>query len=280
VCVQFIKIQFAKNGRIAGATIEKYLLEKTRLVHQTAGERNYHIFYQMLKGASAEELRALYLEDAVDAYAYLSSSAAAASIPNVSDADEYRTTLECMQSIGMDAALQADVFRLLAAILHLGNVVFDRRVDAEEDQVSTATAATAQALRIASELLGVDSEDMLACMTKQNMYVGGATIVKVQTYSQVRQDRAPSKYLSASSYCHSTPVHRCLQAMEKRNSFAKTVYSMLFSWLVDKINTTIAPPSETALKGKFTALIICPSEFIAKSATAELLPSPHFHYLP
>jgi myosin heavy subunit len=88
----------------------------------------------------------------------------------------------------MDAALQADVFRLLAAILHLGNVVFDRRVDAEEDQVSTATAATAQALRIASELLGVDSEDMLACMTKQNMYVGGATIVKVQTFSQVRQE--------------------------------------------------------------------------------------------
>lgn len=42
--------------------------------------------------------------------------------------------------------------------------------------------------------------------------------------------------------------------MEKRNSFAKTVYSMLFSWLVDKINTTIAPPSETALKGKSAAI--------------------------
>jgi myosin-5 len=154
-------------------------------VHQTAGERNYHIFYQMLKGASVEELRALHLEDAIASYDYLSSSAAAASIPNINDADEYRTTLECMQSIGMDAALQSDVFRLLAAILHLGNVVFDRRVEAEEDQVSTTTAATAQALRIASELLGVDSEAMLACMTKQNMYVGGATIVKVQTFSQV-----------------------------------------------------------------------------------------------
>ena len=220
---QFIKIQFTKCGRIAGATIEKYLLEKTRLIHQTAGERNYHIFYQMLRGASPELRTSLHLSDSIEAYDYISGSAASASIPNVNDREEWSLTTSCMESIGIDAALQLDIFRMLSSILHLGNVVFDNTQQSEEDQVSAATAETVEALRLAAELLGFETEDLLTCLTKQNMYVGGATIIKVQSFSQ---------------------------AMEKKNSFAKTVYSMLFSWLVDRINTTIAPTAaEASMRG-------------------------------
>lgn len=132
-----------------------------------------------------------------------------------------------MQSIAIDESLQYDIFRLLGAILHLGNIVFDRPEDGEEDQVSLPTSATEQALHNASQLLGFDAQDLLTCMTKQNMYVGGATIVKLQSFAQ---------------------------AMEKKNSFAKTVYSMLFTWLVEKINTTIAPPADSAIKGN---AVIC-----------------------
>jgi myosin heavy subunit len=90
-----------------------------------------------------------------------------------------------MESIGIDCALQLDIFRLLASILHMGNVVFDNTQQLEEDQVSSATAETAESLRLASDLLGVGAEDLLTCLTKQNMYVGGATIIKMQSYSQV-----------------------------------------------------------------------------------------------
>lgn len=182
---QFIKIQFSKDGRIAGATIEKYLLEKTRLVHQTAGERNYHIFYQLLKGASPELLQTLYLQRAVEAYDFISSSAASSIIPNVCDVEEWQLTTACMQSIGIAESEKANIFRLLASILHLGNVVFERGSEAEEDQVSGATTASAEELRVAAELLGVETEDLLTCLTKQNMYVGGATIIKMQSFAQV-----------------------------------------------------------------------------------------------
>jgi myosin heavy subunit len=189
---QFIKIQFAKNGRIAGAVIEKYLLEKTRLVQQTAGERNYHIFYQLLRGAADSVLEELHLERRLEAYEYIAGSAASASIPSVNDALEWGVTTSCMASIGIqEGGLQSDIVRLLGAILHLGNVAFVRAKEGEEDQVSATTTAGAPALRHASELLGVDSKDLLACMTKQNMHVGGATIVKFQTFSQVLQACVP-----------------------------------------------------------------------------------------
>ncbi|KAJ1415478.1 P-loop containing nucleoside triphosphate hydrolase protein, partial [Ochromonadaceae sp. CCMP2298] len=215
----FIKIQFTKNGRIAGATIEKYLLEKTRLTHQTPGERNYHIFYQLLRGASPALLEELHLSACVESYAYLQPSAASSSIPNVSDKEQFAVTCECMHSVGMDTALQGDIFRLLSSILHLGDVRFDR--DETDDLVSGASAATYEHLRVAAELLGVGAEELLACMAQQNMYVGGSTIVKVQSLSQ---------------------------AVDKRNSFAKTVYSMLFSWLIEKVNSTIAP-TQVELRG-------------------------------
>jgi myosin heavy subunit len=124
----------------------------------------------------------------VEEYAYLQPSASSSSIPNVSDAEQFAVTCECMHSVGMDHALQGDIFRLLSSILHLGDVGFDR--DETEDQVSGASAATAQSLRRAAELLGVETEELLACMAKQNMYVGGSTIVKVQSLSQV--STAPS----------------------------------------------------------------------------------------
>ena len=196
---QFIKIQFSKSGRIAGATIEKYLLEKTRLIHQTAGERNYHIFYQLLRGASPELRQTLHLSnDSLEAYDYISSSAAASSIPNVNDCEEWAVTTSCMESIGIDAALQQDIFRLLASILHLGNVVFDNTAQSsEEDQVSATTAETAESLRLAAALLGFEAEDLLTCLTKQNMYVGGATIIKLQSFAQVKiYSQLNSFYLS------------------------------------------------------------------------------------
>lgn len=209
---KFIKIQFGSNGRIIGAVIEKYLLEKTRVIHQTPGERNYHIFYQLIKGASQDLLRDLDLKNSPDDYKYLSGGNAVASIENVSDKDEFIRTCDCMTSIGIDEVDQRNVFSLISGLLHLGNVMFSD--DDADGQVGGIVPETEECLELSSRWLGVEPSELITCMTKQNMHVNGATIVKLQSLSQ---------------------------ALDKRDSFSKSIYSMIFHWLVDRINATISP---------------------------------------
>ena len=156
------------------------MLEKTRIVHQIEGERNFHIFYQLLRGASSELKAELEIGDSVEEYAYLSSSQA--TIPNVSDADEFTLTCACMRSVGIDDSNQKDVFSLLSGVLHLGNVRFD---DLGTDEVGGVAVGSEGAFASASRTLGVLPSELLTALTKQNMHVGGSTIVKLMTYAQV-----------------------------------------------------------------------------------------------
>ncbi|RYG68618.1 hypothetical protein EON64_04790, partial [archaeon] len=212
---KFIKIHFSAAGRIEGASIEKYLLEKTRLVRQIEGERNFHIFYQLLKGANEPFLSSLSLDRVIDAYSYLSCSSQSSCIPNLSDADEWSRTAQCLHTIVDDVSVENDVFQLLASILHLGNISFSTS-DAEES-AGGVTEQSRASLTIVAQLMSLEPGDIVTSLTRQNMYVNNNVIVKAQTVDQ---------------------------AHEKKNSLAKSVYSFLFSWLVDKINQSIHPPDK------------------------------------
>lgn len=169
--LQFIKIQFAKTGRIIGATVEKYLLEKTRIIHQIPGEKNYHIFYQLLCGGPTELLHALELfqpqsapgvtqasnlahaysetaasvelqdflyltnspADVSDSLASPASAQAARTRRSLAASTEFNETCKCMASIGIDDSLQQEIFQLLSAVIQLGNVTFG--VDDMDEQV-------------------------------------------------------------------------------------------------------------------------------------------------
>ena len=185
------------------------------MVHQIDGERNFHIFYQLLRARNHPTLlEELYLANTtVDDYVYTSCSSRSSTIPNIDDSEEFNTLLTCLQSI-VDENLQKKIFQLLAGILHLGNVEFYGKDESPDhaDEVGGITPETYQSFLYAAELFGVEADDLLTCLTKQNMYVNNAVIVKIQTLAQ---------------------------AMDKMHSFSKSVYSMLFSWLVDKINMTI-----------------------------------------
>ena len=133
---KFIKIQFSQDGRIVGAALEKYLLEKTRVVHQNNGERNFHIFYQLLRGGTRELLESLHLQNNVQDYSVVACSYS--TIPNVSDAEEFFLTCDCMKSVGIDNQMQYLAFSLLAGVLHLGNVAFVDR-EGEEGCMSDLT---------------------------------------------------------------------------------------------------------------------------------------------
>jgi myosin heavy subunit len=146
-----------------GATIEKYLLEKTRIVQQMDGERNFHIFYQLLRGASPELKAEMELSDSVGDYQYLSDFESV--IPSMSDEDEFKTTCICMQSIGIDKSTRTQIFTAISGILQLGNIAFDsEQADYEVGGISKEKEESFQA---AARLLGLQPEELLIAITKQ-----------------------------------------------------------------------------------------------------------------
>lgn len=101
----------------------------------------------------------------------------------MSDADDFAVTCECMSSVGIDESLQRQVFCLLAGILHMGNIEFE--ADDSEGQVGDVIDSAQGSFDSSARLLGVEPEELLAALRKQNMYVGSTTIVKTQSRGQV-----------------------------------------------------------------------------------------------
>jgi myosin-7 len=204
---KYIKIHFDDAGRIAGASIEKYLLEKTRVIFQIPGERNFHVFYQLLRGGDVELLQRLKLESSLDTYLYTNGTS---DIDGIDDHSDYAIMNSCLRDICQEEEMLLNIMQMLAGILHIGNVSFVG--NAEEDQVTGIDEATRFHFNATSELLGLDGDDLFNTLTKQNMYVNNSVIVKVQNIVQVN---------------------------DKKQSLSKSIYTMLFSWLVDKINDNI-----------------------------------------
>ncbi|KAM9934696.1 hypothetical protein OXX80_005715, partial [Metschnikowia pulcherrima] len=117
---KYLEILFDKKTAIIGARVRTYLLERSRLVFQPKNERNYHIFYQMLAGMGEDEKAALGLTSAED-FKY-TNQGEAIEIPNVDDGKEFALTNASLSLIGIDASKQADIYKILAALLHIGNI--------------------------------------------------------------------------------------------------------------------------------------------------------------
>ncbi|KAK7939846.1 hypothetical protein WMY93_003172 [Mugilogobius chulae] len=115
---------FLENGVISGAITSQYLLEKSRIVFQAKDERNYHIFYEMLAGLPSQQKRAFYLQGA-ETYYYLNQGGDCG-IAGKSDAEDYRRLVAAMEILHFAPEDQSSIFRVLASILHLGNIFFQR----------------------------------------------------------------------------------------------------------------------------------------------------------
>lgn len=180
---KFIRIELSRNGAIAGAFIDWYLLEKSRVVRINPRERNYHIFYQLLKGAGPRMKKEFLLEGlGVEDFQYTRDGND--SIVGVSDRDEWDSLMEAFDVMGFSEKEQMSILRTIAAVLHLGNigVVKESR---SADQARLEDGAKEQASRVC-QLLGVPLEPFLKGLLHPRVKAGREWVEKVQTPEQVR----------------------------------------------------------------------------------------------
>ncbi|QLL33459.1 hypothetical protein HG536_0E03700 [Torulaspora globosa] len=207
---KFIKIEFDERGKINGAHIEWYLLEKSRIVHQNPLERNYHIFYQLLSGLSSQELRKLELDSrSITEYRYLRNSNA--SIPGVDDSQNLQELLTAFKIVGFDNDEVFEIFKIISIILHIGNVEF---VSEKTEQASIKNDLT----RLC-KLLGVSEADLKAAILKP-------------------KSKAGKEWVSQSK--------NAAQARFILNSLSRSLYEKLFASIVARINRSLDHGSMTA----------------------------------
>ncbi|KAL3234508.1 Myosin-2 [Nakaseomyces bracarensis] len=205
---KYLEILFDKETSIIGAKIRTYLLERSRLVYQPATERNYHIFYQMMAGLSPEEKKYLHLKEAQD-YFYMNQGGETA-IEGVDDKQEYNITVDALSLVGINDETQKHIFQILAALLHIGNI------EIKKTRNDASLSSDEENLKIACELLGIDSFDFAKWITKKQIITRSEKIVSNLNYNQ---------------------------ALVARDSVAKFIYSALFDWLVENINTVLCNPA-------------------------------------
>lgn len=214
-----LQILFDDTQTIVGARIRTYLLERSRLVYQPETERNYHIFYQLLAGAPCSERKNLGL-DAASTFNYLNQGGLATlSIPGVDDAEEFRVTQKALSVVGITIERQWQIFKLLAALLHLGNMGI------------SASGQTAllpdddRSLGLATQLLGLDKLEFKKWLLKKQIIT--------------RTDKIVSNLTAQ-------------QAGVVKDGVAKYIYASLFEWLVAITNESL---TNEGVEGKVKSFI-------------------------
>ncbi|XP_071472619.1 unconventional myosin-VIIa isoform X3 [Marmota flaviventris] len=210
---KYIDIHFNTRGAIEGAKIEQYLLEKSRVCRQAPDERNYHVFYCMLAGMSQEQKKKLGLGRATD-YNYLAMGNCITCEGRV-DSQEYANIRSAMKVLMFTDTENWEISKLLAAILHLGNLQYKARTF---ENLDACEVLFSPSLTTAASLLEVNPPNLMGCLTSRTLITRGETV--------------------------STPLSM-EQALDVRDAFVKGIYGRLFVWIVDKINVAIyKPPSQ------------------------------------
>ncbi|KAI8051501.1 Myh11 protein [Syncephalis plumigaleata] len=174
---KFIRIEFNTAGQIAGANIERYLLEKSRVTHQTPKERNFHIFYQLLKTTDASIKDPLLLDGTVDDYAYVKNSRKI--IDGVDDTEEFKNVLKSMEVMGFTREEQHDLFRVVAAILHLGNLSVTGNATDQAQMNDTSVAERV------CHVLGIPVSEFVRGLLRPKIKAGRDWVTQARNVSQV-----------------------------------------------------------------------------------------------
>ncbi|XP_054544539.1 unconventional myosin-IXa isoform X2 [Talpa occidentalis] len=219
---KFIQVNYQETGTVLGAYVEKYLLEKSRLVYQEHNERNYHVFYYLLAGASEEERLAFHLKQpeeyhylnqitkrplrqSWDDYCYDSEPQDCFMVEGEDLRHDFERLQLAMEMVGFLPRTRRQIFSLLSAILHLGNICYKKKTY-RDDSIDICNP---EVLPVVSELLEVKEEMLFeALVTRKTVTVGEKLVLP----------------------------YKLAEAVTVRNSMAKSLYSALFDWIVFRIN--------------------------------------------
>ncbi|CAL1678035.1 unnamed protein product [Lasius platythorax] len=212
---KFIQVNYKENGMVHGAVVQKYLLEKSRIVSQGRNERNYHVFYYLLAGASEQEKQLLHLESC-DRYNYLNKSGCYG-LENIDERHEFSRLKQSMEMVGFTAEKQRRLFAVLSAVLLLGNVEFQPRKSYHHHDEAVGVK-NPEVVALISELLRVKQETLLAALTAKRARASGETLVI---------------------------NYRLPEAIAARDAMAKCLYGALFDWIVLQVNHALLSKKDT-----------------------------------
>lgn len=227
---KFIQVIYRENGMVDGAIVQKYLLEKSRIVSQSENERNYHAFYYLIAGASQKEREDLRLTKVCDYY-YLNQSGRQFEVGYRNtriEAEGFTRLKKSMEIVGFSPEKQFRVFSVLSAVLHLGNIEFVRQSNYHNDdfvQIKDISVVT-----FISDLLGLKQQTLLNALTSK------------------RTKAARGEMLHLCYKFH--------EATATRDAIAKCLYAALFDWIVMRINQALLSKRDNRdFKGNYIGIL-------------------------